>query len=97
MTDPITNKAMEYATSIIDNPSEHHDAVFSVAQDFSQGANWMMEKVCEFLKQDLRSVTVYSGKMDDDTEIVKGEIVFVNDNKPEEFIARLRETIMKGE
>lgn len=85
---------MEYATSIIENPEEHHDAVFATANDFSQGANWMMDCICEFLKGELHIVDVYTEGDSDNVALKEEKIVFVGDNSPLEFLERLRKSIL---
>lgn len=94
MTDRITKEAMDYATSIIEDPEEHHDAVFSTANDFSQGANWMMDCICEFLKGNLHIVDVYTDGKTGDVALKEEKIVFVEDNSPLDFIERLRKSML---
>ena len=93
--DAITDKSMSYALSVVEEPEEHQDAVFATATDFSEGAKWMLERMCEFLQQDLKKVEVYSAK--DDAEITAEKFVFVKDDTPAEFVQRFREAMVGKE
>lgn len=90
--DRIESESLMHAEAVIVDPANHQDAVSAAADDFSQGAYWMLGEVCGFLKKEMHDVCLFSGN---DGKLTEAKLSVVTDDSSDEFVVRLRGLFQK--